>query len=488
VELFCARAQLEPDEPIAELCRRLDDLPLALELAAARTSVLSPAQILARLAQRLDLLEGGRDSDPRQQTLRATIAWSHDLLDVKERKLFARLAVFNGGCTLEAAEEVADADLDTLQSLVEKSLLRHTHERFWMLETIREYARECLADGGEEAELRRRHATHLLRLAEDANREPLAEVLPRVSAEYENLRSALEWAREQREDEILLRLVAAIGDYWDFLGLVREARGWVALALERGAWPRRARMRVLRRAIGQACDARAFGRAGTLLAEYSRAAEQGGDEHELLLAKHLSANLAAESGDLEAARVAFAALSRLAREVGDRDVEAIATVNLGWVEMNLGDFRAGLRHSTEAAELFRELGREWGYSVALADCGRNSLGLEEWALAEDSFRQALAILNRLGAKPRIAIAAEGLAAALVAKREEERAAQLLGAAAALRDELELGLTDAFEEQIHERAVADAQAALGEEAFAAAWARGQTMTPEEIVQLHAVPTE
>jgi hypothetical protein len=156
--------------------------------------------------------------------------------------------------------------------------------------------------------------------------------------------------------------------------------------------------------------------------------------------------------------------------------------------MNLGDFRAGLRHSTEAAELFRELGREWGYSVALADCGRNSLGLEEWALAEDSFRQALAILNRLGAKPRIAIAAEGLAAALVAKREEERAAQLLGAVAALRDELELGLHDAFEEQIHERAVADAQASLGEEAFSAAWARGQTMTPEEIVQLHAVPTE
>jgi predicted ATPase len=480
VELFCARSQLKADAAIAELCRRLDDLPLALELAAARASVLSPAQILERLSQRLDLLVGGRDTDPRQQTLRATIAWSHDLLDAREQALFARLAVFRGGCTLEAAEQVADADLDTLQSLVEKSLVRHSNERFWMLETIREYARERLANSSREAELRRRHAMHVLGLAEGANREPLAEVLPRVSAEYENLRSALEWAREQREDEILLRLVAAVGDYWDWHGFVREARSWVALALERGASPRRARMQVLRLAIGHSFDARAVGRAGTLIAEYSRAAEQGGDEHELLLAKNHSANLARLSGDLEGARAGYAALRQLAREVGDREVEAFATINLGGAETNLGDLRAGLRHSTEAAELFRELERDSGFAAALGNCGWNALGLEEWALAEDSFRQALAISNRLGAKPRIATQAVGLAAALVAKREQERAAQLLGAAAALRDELEIGLSDAFEEQIHERAVADAQAALGEEAFAAAWARGHAMRAEDIV--------
>src|SRR6266480_115651 len=130
VELFCTRAQLEPDETIAELCRSLDELPLALELAAARTSVLSPAQILARLSERLDLLKGGRDAEARQQTLRATIEWSHDLLGDEEQRLFARLAVFRGGCTLEAAEQLAGADIDTLQSLVDKSLLRHTSERF----------------------------------------------------------------------------------------------------------------------------------------------------------------------------------------------------------------------------------------------------------------------------------------------------------------------------------------------------------------------
>ena len=125
VELFCARARIEPDEAVAELCGRLDNLPLALELAAARVSVLTPAQILERISQRLDLFRAGRDADPRQQTLRATIAWSYDLLSTDEQRLFARMAVFRGGCTLEAAEEVVDADLDALQSLVDKSLLRH---------------------------------------------------------------------------------------------------------------------------------------------------------------------------------------------------------------------------------------------------------------------------------------------------------------------------------------------------------------------------
>ena len=138
--------------------RRLDDLPLAVELAAARTKALSPAQILERLSRRLDLLKGGRDADPRQQTLRATIEWSYDLLSADEQQLFARLSVFAGGCTLDAAEEVCDADLDTLQSLVEKSLLRFTNERYWMLETIREFATERLDGLDVTSEFRRRHA------------------------------------------------------------------------------------------------------------------------------------------------------------------------------------------------------------------------------------------------------------------------------------------------------------------------------------------
>ena len=168
VALFCARARVESDEDVAELCSRLDNLPLALELAAARVSVLTPAQILERISQRLDLFRAGRGADPRQQTLRTTIEWSFELLTDEEKLLFTRLGVFRGGCTLEAAEQVVEADLDTLQSLVDKNLLRHSGERFWMLQTIREYARELLEQQGESNVVRRQHAAHYLALAEAA--------------------------------------------------------------------------------------------------------------------------------------------------------------------------------------------------------------------------------------------------------------------------------------------------------------------------------
>src|SRR5439155_22439575 len=231
VELFCTRSRLAPDETIAELCRRLDDLPLALELAAARTTVLSPGQILERLSQALDLLKGGRDADARQQTRRATIEWSHELLTPEEQTLFARLAVFRGGCTLEAAEQVAKADIDTLQSLIDKSLVRHTGERFWMLETIREYACERLGVRGEEAELRRLHALFLLGLAEAANRAmeeggDQVELLARIAAEHDNLQAALEWARDTGENEVLLRLAGALAHYWPGRGHYQEADSW----------------------------------------------------------------------------------------------------------------------------------------------------------------------------------------------------------------------------------------------------------------------
>jgi predicted ATPase len=165
VALFCERAQVEPSEEIAELCVRLDSLPLAVELAAARTKALSPGQILARLSQRLDLLKGGRDADPRQQTLRATIEWSYDLLSDDERQFFRRLSVFAGSCSLEAAEAVTGADVDALQSLVEKSLLRFSNERYSLLETIREFAGERL-DPLEADALQRRHRAHVVALAE----------------------------------------------------------------------------------------------------------------------------------------------------------------------------------------------------------------------------------------------------------------------------------------------------------------------------------
>nr|MBA3412723.1 LuxR family transcriptional regulator [Actinomycetota bacterium] len=217
VELFCARGRTEPDESVHKLCGALDNLPLAVELAAARTGVLSPKQILERLSGRLDLLKGGRDADPRQRTLRATIEWSYELLSSQERQLYARLAVFPGGCTLESAEEVAEADLDTLQSLVDKSLLRYTQQRFWMLETIREYAVERLDESGQSEELRCRHAEHFRALAEEAEPDLLRNresYLERLEAEHDNLRAALDQLAASGEEQLDLELAAALWQFW----------------------------------------------------------------------------------------------------------------------------------------------------------------------------------------------------------------------------------------------------------------------------------
>ena len=223
-ELFTTRARavspdFTPDATVDLLCERLDDLPLALELAAARTVMLSSEQLLERLGSRLDLLRGGRDAESRQQTLRATIEWSHDLLEPDEQRLFARLAVFAGGCTLEAAEAVCGADLDTLQSLVEKSLVRVRDEgRFWMLETIRELALERLAESGEEEALRRAHTEWFLELA---RRSGLADdsTFPvqrheLVIPEGANLRAAIRWAEEADDADTALTLAVELESYW----------------------------------------------------------------------------------------------------------------------------------------------------------------------------------------------------------------------------------------------------------------------------------
>jgi hypothetical protein len=210
---------------------------------------LTSSQILERLEQRLPLLTGGaRDAPERQRTLRATIEWSHDLLSDAEQRLFARLAVFRGGCTLEAAEEASDADLDTLQSLVDKSLVRRRDERYWMLETIREYARERLEASGEADELRRWHAEYLLALAEEAEPHLLAsseEYVNRLEADHDNVRAAFDELDRAADGESLLRLTGAIWRFWYLREHFAEGRRRAERALASETTPSLARARAL---------------------------------------------------------------------------------------------------------------------------------------------------------------------------------------------------------------------------------------------------
>ena len=240
--LFVERArsagvELAVDEAVSELCRRLDELPLAIELAAARTVALTPAQLLERLSQRLDLLKGARDADPRQKTLRATIDWSYRLLDAEEQRVYRALSVFAGGCTLEAVEEVAGADVDVIQSLLDKSFLRQrdtaTGRRFWMLETIREFALEQLAETGEQQPLRTAHAVWLEQLVADGAPEYFGIGAPgwleRIEAEEDNLRAALVHSRSV-DPARLARIAGDVFNHWYFSSRLTEGRDWLLAA------------------------------------------------------------------------------------------------------------------------------------------------------------------------------------------------------------------------------------------------------------------
>ncbi|MBA2643687.1 MAG: adenylate/guanylate cyclase domain-containing protein [Actinobacteria bacterium] len=306
VALFCARAQLEPSDEIAELCARLDNLPLAVELAAARVKALSPAQILARLSSRLDLLKGGRDADPRQQTLRATIEWSYYLLSPAEQQLFARLSVFAGGCTLEAAEEVADADLDTMQSLVEKSLLRFTPSdtgsRYWMLETIREYAGEVL----DELETEKRFADHfsavVTQVASDhGSLTSDAAAVDRLDVEGPNIREVLRGLVERREDRQALELAASLSPYWLARGHFHEGLSWMEAALALDCADEVLRGRALSAAADLSWIVGDLERARSYAAENLALAERIGEPRAIGQALHDLAEVVTEERDFELA-------------------------------------------------------------------------------------------------------------------------------------------------------------------------------------------
>ena len=362
VSLFCERASIEPSEPIAELCRRLDGLPLAIELAAARTSVLTPDQLVERLGERLDLLRGGRDADARQRTLRATIEWSFDLLDEGERSLFARLAVFAGGCTLETATAIADADLDTLQSLVEKSLVRRTDERFWMLETIREFAVERLEVFGEAEHLKQRHAEFMLAVAESANltsEAPGAQHHDLVIREQDNMRAAIEWAIASGRAEFGLGLAIALENFWATHNPSEGVRWFSRLLEGAGEIEPALRARALRDLGGSTDLTGDMDRAAELYAESLELFRSLGDQRNVGELIHRQAVVAVVTGDVERGRSLLKESLEIALAVGNRWGECQAIGTLAHIARADGDMKRAAELFTQSAEIAVEIGNVW---------------------------------------------------------------------------------------------------------------------------------
>jgi predicted ATPase/class 3 adenylate cyclase len=485
VELFRERSRLEPDQTIAELCRRLDNLPLAVELAAARTSVLSPTQILERLAKRLDLLKGGRDADARQQTLRATIAWSHELLEEAEQRLFARLAVFAGGCTLESAEQVVDADLDVLQSLVDKSLVRYTDERFWMLETIREYALERLEDSGEADGLRCRHAEHYLALGEKSmaamSRGYSGEWVERLEREHDNLRAVLDHLAEAGETELVLRLAGALADFWHYAGHVAEGRRRLETALRAEGVPTPARAWAL---LGAAFLAYGSGdvAAATSLGEKSLALERRfGDASGTASALNILVVAAIEEGDLERAQQLAEESLELFREAGEEEMVVAATRTLGFVHYSRGDLEraralheANLQRARELGFKEPEAGTLGSLSIIAANQGR----------AEDAVllaRENVSVARDLGSLQVIAQSLCRAADVLVRfRRNADASARLLSCFEGLRDRI--GVSEAWVARMNADTLAEIRRQLDGRAFAEAWEQGRKLTAHEAVEL------
>jgi predicted ATPase/class 3 adenylate cyclase len=417
VTLFSERSGLDPDETTAELCRRLDNLPLAVELAAARTGVLTPPQILDRLAQRLDLLKGGRDAEARQHTLRATIEWSHDLLADDEKQLFARLSVFTGGSTLDAAEEIVEADVDELQSLVDKNLVRRTGERFWMLETIREFARERLAASDDRDAIGRRHAEWFLALAEEA--EPFlkgaeqAVWLERLEDEHDNLRTSLDWFFAHGDVDGAVRLAETLWPFWYMHGHVTEARRWLRRALEVAPdEPSAARAHLLHGTGYLACEQNENEEGLAMLEASLACAKEVGDTAAAALAAALVCSIQADASTSTPDRRAALAVGEeavaLARATGDDFVLGIALNNVGGVMAVLGESERATAYFQESLELRRRTGDASRIATSLSNLAEISLKEGNTNQAATMFAEAAEIATAIGDKRGILYALAGL--------------------------------------------------------------------------------
>lgn len=505
VELFVARARaVRPDfrpdaqelRTVAEVCRRLDGLPLAIELAAARCIAMSPGEIAARLEDRFRLLVSVDASvSSHQRTLAATLDWSHDLLAPDERTLLRRLAAFAGGWMLEACEAVCADDgddglrpwdiLDLLVRLITKSLVQVEAQpqggtRYRLLETVRQYAAQRLAASPDATAVRARHAAHFLALAEATaphlTGPDQAARLERLDHDLDNLRAALSWARDAGEAAITLRLAGTVARFWHERGYLAEGRGWLeeALARARGAEVPAAvtaqalyMSGVLANALGD--QEAAVRRVEESIAVYRAVGDRVGTARAL----NTLGGVAFDLGEMAAAARDFTDCLELLRAEHDPGEVARALGNLGEAHYHLGDLDRAAACYGEALALAATAGRRDVEAYVLGDLGDVARLRGELRRAAEHYRRALELKWALGSRRQSAIGLEDLAALAAALDQGERAAGLLGAAIALRTSI--GSPQPVPERhATERAVAAVRAALGEAAWAAAFAAGESL--------------
>ena len=498
VELFRQRAAaVEPDFDgdyweLAEICGRLDSLPLAIELAAARVKLLPPRTLLARLDTRLPLLTSRRrDADERHRTLRATIEWSYDLLSEDERRLFSRLAVFAGSFDADAAEQVCDADLDTLESLVDKSLLRQSGDgRFFMLETIREFATERLSERSDFRVLKARHALHYLELVERADPELRGphqqRWLQRLERDHDNLRGALSWSREDGDAELGLRIGAALWRFWRMHNHLAEGTRLLEALLQLGeAAPPSLRTRALLGASRLALDEGDLGGSVASAEEALAAARTSGAAREVAAAsENLGVTLFVTGARTRAVALLEDSIIRF-RALGDPTGTAEALNNLGNVLVDIGETARATELLEEALALHRDAENAWGIEFVLHTLGYAALHEGDLELSCARLEESLILSQELGHLSGTGWSLEGLAQVAAARREDHRALVLWAAGHSIRAEAGAYMQPS-ESAIHEDAVSLVRTRLGDAAAAAAWVEGAALAPEDAVA-YALPS-
>jgi predicted ATPase len=511
VRLFAARARaVDPDfelddaniASVARVCQRLDGLPLAIELAAARSKLLPPDALSRRLDQALDLLVGGpQDLPDRQRTLRATLDWSHGLLDDAERTLLARLAVFSGGWTLEAAEAVCGEDglqvLDALASLVDESLVRRIRRpageaRFTMLETIREFAAELLENSGEAETVRRRHCEYVLARVEEgsaawhAGADPQESLFPILDEEHANLHAALRWAASTGEVELEVRLVAAARWWWAVQGHLSEGRRFFESAIEHTAGAAK-ELRALALVTGAVFPFRQGETqlAAELLEESLDLYRELGDEEGIARATAELGGVAISELDLERAAALYEECVPIFRKHGKHSRLGSSLGNLGTIEHMRGDYATAVGHYREAIDVHRSAGDADGEAVNFHNLGRSELKLGRTDRGLEALRESLAIARRLGYREVIAYCLGGFAEAAMLDEDPARAATLLGASQALFSEIGR-VADPDEAETQQRVAAYVLDRLGEERAATLRAEGAALDLDELLEGVASP--